>query len=262
MRCIEKLQKWINYTFSIIPRFCPSSEKARAVKLIAHRGAHDRQHKILENTLAAFDRALSIGCWGIELDIRMTQDGIWVVHHDPDLERLWGFSDRIDQLSYVQLHQKVPQIPTIVDVVRAYGKKLHLFIELKAPCYFNSDLLHCLKDLEPVQDYHFITLEETLFAQVKAPISDSLLLIPRIINRHYYCKLCLTKPYGGILAHYLMLTNQHIKALRNAGKQVGIGLIDSKYNLYREINRDIQWIFTDKAAQIADCLKKIQKNAE
>ncbi len=48
-------------------------------EIIAHRGA-SREH--LENTLAAFQRALDLGADGVELDVHCTADGTVVVHHD------------------------------------------------------------------------------------------------------------------------------------------------------------------------------------
>jgi len=45
-----------------VPREAPSNERLRSCKLIAHRGVHDRV--ILENSLNAFDRALSLGIVG------------------------------------------------------------------------------------------------------------------------------------------------------------------------------------------------------
>lgn len=40
-----------------------------------------------ENTLAAFDRGMAEGADGLELDVRLSRDGIVVVHHDETLER-------------------------------------------------------------------------------------------------------------------------------------------------------------------------------
>ncbi|MHB1518700.1 MAG: glycerophosphodiester phosphodiesterase [Acidimicrobiales bacterium] len=54
---------------------------------MAHRGSPDRSVGMLENTLEAFGRALSLGADGVELDVRLTSDGAMVVHHDPLLDR-------------------------------------------------------------------------------------------------------------------------------------------------------------------------------
>lgn len=47
--------------------------------LIGHRGFPARAR---ENTLPGFEAALEAGCDGVELDVRMTRDGVLVVHHD------------------------------------------------------------------------------------------------------------------------------------------------------------------------------------
>ena len=63
----------------------PTDSKIPRPKIIAHRGAWDRQN--IENTMQAFERARTLGAWGIELDIHFTKDNVAVVHHDPDLTR-------------------------------------------------------------------------------------------------------------------------------------------------------------------------------
>jgi glycerophosphoryl diester phosphodiesterase len=51
---------------------------------IGHRGASAYAP---ENTIAAFDLALSLGVHYLELDVHMTKDGVLVVFHDPTIER-------------------------------------------------------------------------------------------------------------------------------------------------------------------------------
>jgi len=55
--------------------------------VIAHRGA---SAVAVENTRAAIERAVDLGVDGIEIDIRITGDGVAVLAHDPDLRRLAG----------------------------------------------------------------------------------------------------------------------------------------------------------------------------
>ncbi|MES1254843.1 MAG: glycerophosphodiester phosphodiesterase [Acidobacteriota bacterium] len=52
--------------------------------VFAHRGGSALAP---ENTLAAFDRGLASGADGLELDVRLSRDGVVVVHHDQTLER-------------------------------------------------------------------------------------------------------------------------------------------------------------------------------
>ena len=52
--------------------------------MFAHRGGGALAP---ENTIAAFDRGLAAGADGLELDVRLSRDGLVVVHHDATLER-------------------------------------------------------------------------------------------------------------------------------------------------------------------------------
>jgi glycerophosphoryl diester phosphodiesterase len=50
----------------------------------AHRGGAALRP---ENTLLAFDHGLSVGADGLEFDVRLSRDGVVMVHHDATLER-------------------------------------------------------------------------------------------------------------------------------------------------------------------------------
>jgi glycerophosphoryl diester phosphodiesterase len=52
--------------------------------VFAHRGGAALAP---ENTFVAFDRGLALGADGLELDVRLSRDGVPVVHHDETLER-------------------------------------------------------------------------------------------------------------------------------------------------------------------------------
>lgn len=56
---------------------------------IAHRGLHDRAAGVIENSRTAFERAIE-GGFAIECDVQLTRDGVPVVFHDDNLERLTG----------------------------------------------------------------------------------------------------------------------------------------------------------------------------
>lgn len=69
-------------------------------RVLAHRGfAQDAP----ENTLLAFLYALALGVTHLETDVRATRDGVAVLAHDPDLQRLAGRPERIDSLTFAQL---------------------------------------------------------------------------------------------------------------------------------------------------------------
>ncbi|OGV49063.1 MAG: glycerophosphodiester phosphodiesterase [Legionellales bacterium RIFCSPHIGHO2_12_FULL_42_9] len=247
---IDFIENGVNTLFGLVPRTKPDECLLKQVKLIAHRGAHDHGQKIWENTHQAFERAHALGCWGIEFDVRSTADGVLVVHHDPTLKRLWGSPLAVSDLTYDALHVLAPEVATLDEVVGRYGGKLHLFIELKAP--FDNELALCktLDIVTPVTDYHLISLDGSLFERLSYFPRESLLLVPVYYNVSSFCKLSLTKQYGGVLGHYLLMNHRRIKRLRDAQQEFGVGFVDSKFSLYREVNRGIEWIFTNQATQI------------
>jgi glycerophosphoryl diester phosphodiesterase len=60
-------------------------ESPRPFRIYAHRGA---SAELPENTLAAFERALELGCDALETDVHLTRDGHILVHHDATARRL------------------------------------------------------------------------------------------------------------------------------------------------------------------------------
>lgn len=93
--------------------------------VFAHRGGAALAP---ENTLAAFANGLSLGADGIELDVRLSRDGIVVVHHDATLERTTGLSGPLAQRSAAELERA--NVPTL-DAALAVAGSARVIIELK-----------------------------------------------------------------------------------------------------------------------------------
>ena len=56
-----------------------------------------------ENTIAAFDRGIAAGADGLEMDVRLSADGIVVVHHDPTLERTTSATGEVARRTAAEL---------------------------------------------------------------------------------------------------------------------------------------------------------------
>ena len=102
----------------------------------AHRGLHDIDRGVIENTMAAFEAARDAG-YGMELDVQRTADGKLAVFHDGDLERLAGDPRRIARCTLAELQAvslggvEDARIPTLEDVLHAVDGRVPLLIELK-----------------------------------------------------------------------------------------------------------------------------------
>jgi glycerophosphoryl diester phosphodiesterase len=95
--------------------------------VIAHRGASAYE---VENSLAAFRRALELGADGIELDVHTTRDGELVVHHDPDVARRPIAEQSLEQLRRHRLANGEP-LPTLREALAVITPGAIAFVELK-----------------------------------------------------------------------------------------------------------------------------------
>jgi glycerophosphoryl diester phosphodiesterase len=91
---------------------------------IAHRG---EPRGCTENTLPALLRAIDHGADAIEVDVRCTEDGVAVVHHDETLSRLWRHPAAVAAMTIQQLRRHAPQVPTLheaLDTLRSFQTPL------------------------------------------------------------------------------------------------------------------------------------------
>ena len=252
--------------FAIIPQQAPTLENLCKCKIISHRGQHDNI-TVFENTLSAFDHALeTAGIWGIELDFRWTKDLHPVVAHDPDLRRLFGSNVRIAETTLAELKQHCPQVPTLKEVLLRYGGKVHLMVEAKEEYYPQPEKQNMiLKDLfaplKPREDFHLLSLDPKMLVLVKF-VDNSAKIPVAVFNAKTLSKISLNEKYAGLGGHYLLLHKRIVKQHLDCGQKIGVGYPNSKNNLFREINRGVEWIFCNDAVWVSGILQTELKKAQ
>ncbi|MBO9194048.1 glycerophosphodiester phosphodiesterase [Rhizobium sp. 16-449-1b] len=102
---------------------------------VAHRGYHDQNKVVWENTLSAFARAVEAG-FAIECDLHYASDGIPVVFHDENLERLCNLKGDVrertsKELGMLSVGGTADKIPTLRQLLELVKGKVPLVIELK-----------------------------------------------------------------------------------------------------------------------------------
>jgi len=102
---------------------------------IAHRGYHDINRGIWENTLSAVSRAVEHG-FAIECDLQYTADSVPVVFHDDDMQRLCGIKGDIrantaGELGLVAVGGTADKVPTLGQLLRLVKGRVPLVLELK-----------------------------------------------------------------------------------------------------------------------------------
>jgi glycerophosphoryl diester phosphodiesterase len=246
--------------FRRYPQPCPAAERLAGCRIISHRGEHDNR-QIIENTIPAFRAAAAAGAWGIEFDVRWTRDRRPVVIHDPDAKRLFGLPIRIRQTDYQVLKSACPLIPSLEEVVQTFGRRVHLMVELKKEHFQDigeqrRELLEQFTGLAPVDDFHLMSLSpEVLDVFDVVPVAARLPIAQANVGS--ISRLAASKPLGGLLGHYLLVTDALIGKHTALGQNVGTGFIDSVNCLFREVNRNISWIFSNRAAALQAAVEAV-----
>lgn len=252
----QALMRTVDAFFAARPRRLPPPAALKQVRLIAHRGAHGSGRP--ENTLAAFDAALEAGLWGVEMDLRWSADLEPVVLHDSDCRRVFARDCAPADLALTDLRRQVPEVPTLEEVIRRYGGRLHLMLEIKAepypePTRQSERLAELLAGLAPGWDYHLLSLDPALFERFPWAAPETCVTVAET-NVAALSRLTLERGYGAFTGHYLLLTRKLLERHRAAGQRVGVGFPASANSLRREIARGVDWIFTNHALKLQGLL--------
>jgi glycerophosphoryl diester phosphodiesterase len=257
----NSIQALLDAFYSLWPQPIPDEAHLKNCRIISHRGEYDNQI-VFENTLAAFDRAKATGVWGIECDLRWTKDLQPVVIHDSDLLRVFGLNVRICEIKLSELKSACSLVPCLGDVIQRYGKRLHLMLEIKKemypdPKYQNQVLADVFSSLKPGQDFHILTMSRQMFKVIDFVAPSAFIVVARF-NVLKLSKMVRQKNHGGLAGHYFFLTKAILRKHHDNQQKVGTGYIGSKNCLFRELNRGIEWLFSNNAAELQKMVDQVR----
>jgi glycerophosphoryl diester phosphodiesterase len=133
---------------SLTDAFCQSIDTKPAFApprygtyVIAHRGAHKN---IPENTLAAYQKAIDLGCDFVEIDTRTTSDGGIVSMHNATVnEYVKGASGKVSDMTFDEIRKldlgagygpewKGTRVPSFEEILQLCRGKIGIYLDLKA----------------------------------------------------------------------------------------------------------------------------------
>jgi glycerophosphoryl diester phosphodiesterase len=144
--------------------------------IVAHRGAWGVAP---QNSLEAFERAIALGCDGIEVDVRRTVDGRFVIVHDA---RVAGRS--VGRLRHQQLQDrmKAGQAPLLEEVLELVAGRIRVDLELKDDDHVDQAMALVRRRLDPDQ-YVVTSFRDDVLAAVRRSAPGArigLLIGPRL----------------------------------------------------------------------------------
>lgn len=116
-----------------------SFEQREDVSITAHRGS---ALKAPENTLSAINQAIQDGADYIEIDVRLTSDGVPVLWHDTDMRRVFGIAGKISDISLEEARSRDAgswfdpafsneRIATLEEAIAVTRGKANLYVDIK-----------------------------------------------------------------------------------------------------------------------------------
>lgn len=102
---------------------------------LAHRALHDPGQGRPENGPSAIRAALAAG-YGVELDLQISSDGVAMVFHDYELDRLTGETGPVKRRSAAELGQirltgSEDRIPRLSEILALVAGRVPLLLEIK-----------------------------------------------------------------------------------------------------------------------------------
>ncbi len=209
-----------------------------SLQAIAHRGGPAYEP---ENTLAAFQNAISQGIDWLEFDVQMTKDGALVVIHDETVDRTTDGTGAVRDMTLEQIRsldagrgEKVPTFEEVMELAKTNGVKI--LPETKSAHLYPGLEEKLLQDLQQA-DY----LDQTVIESFEAASLNRL----HRLNPHV--KLCalyglwqisVSAPPGDAqyvcpMAEMVLLNPGMIRQAHRQGRQVFIwfGAIENPFGL-------------------------------
>ncbi|VAX11323.1 Glycerophosphoryl diester phosphodiesterase [hydrothermal vent metagenome] len=198
---------------------------AKSPTLVAHRG---QMETCPENTLLAIETALQCGAPCVEFDVQSTADGMLVVFHDVELERVTGVKGNLFTITHTELEElrvtepkrfhkgafsePIPTLFKVVELLQRYPKA-RAFVEIKCEtiAMFGTQQVmdHLLAAIDPIHQQCVVisfSLEAIEYTQQHSNLKTGWVL-DKYDEEHHQCATALNPDYL-IVNHTKLLKGQ------------------------------------------------------
>lgn len=146
---------------SLLNSFHSMNQDKIVTQVIAHRGAW-KNTGVPENSIAALQHAIRLGCWGSEFDVHMSSDSVLFILHDHSIQGIPIEKTSASELRKIKLANG-ESLPTLEEYLLA-GKsqnKTRLILEIKSSSISKErSLALATKSVEMVLNLNMASLTE------------------------------------------------------------------------------------------------------
>lgn len=225
------------------------------IKMVAHRGLSGVAP---ENTSVAFNLAGLHGFWGCETDIQLTADGVWVVMHDPTLDRTTNGVGDVANYTLSQLReyeitggknvskypsQKIPTLEEYLMICKDWG--MFPWIEIKQVVYTTEDIQVILNMLSKLRIHDFLLMGvgPDLIQFRKASGSMGIAYIA--IEQDDYFEAAAIHNVNFMAMDYKNITTAGVQRANDLGVKVAAWTVNRPEDYSKAVNKGVEIIITD-----------------
>jgi len=221
--------------------------------IFAHRGASAHAP---ENTLAAFLLAYEKKADAIELDVKLSADGVPVVIHDPTVDRTTNGTGRVADLRLPALKEldagEGQQIPTLDEVFAAVGGKMLINVELTNYKTRNDALVEKVAEVverhalaEKIIFSSFLPKNLRRAAEILPQTPRGLLALPNIWGWFARRITFQSGDFQALHPHLRDASQREIEQVHAQGKRVHVWTVNEPEDMRRLAEWGVDGIFTD-----------------
>lgn len=238
--------------------------------IIAHRGYSGVYP---ENTLLALREASKLNVDGIEVDARVTKDGIVVLMHDETVDRTTNGSGKVEELTLEQIKSldagswkderfRGESVPMLSEALEQLPNDLVMYVEIK-PSNAAKHVVSVIEGSDAVGrvvicSFHASTLKE---ANTLCPLLPSVLITGSCKNMDEFKRLvdvALECGANGLSIHYGSITAEFVRYAHQRAMGVVAWTVNDLETLSETLNVGVDAIATDYPEMV---LKAIESGA-
>jgi glycerophosphoryl diester phosphodiesterase len=228
--------------------------------IFAHRGASAYAP---ENTLAAFELALTQQADAIELDVKLSGDGQVIVIHDSTVDRTTNGRGKVEDMTLAEIKAldagsfrgrefAGEKIPTLEEVFEAVGKRMFINIELKNHKTRGMDLVETVCMLIKKHQMQKHVMFSSFFPNALSKAHSYLPDVPRGILALNGFLGVWARSFGFSFGKYDALhpnlqdfTQQEVDRVHRLKRRVHVYTVNKEEDIRRLFKWGVDGIFTD-----------------
>lgn len=242
--------------------------------IFAHRGACKYAP---ENTIPAFEKAIAMGAYGVEIDVRLTRDKVPVVIHSDELEEhttTYGFVHStslralktIDIGSHFDSSFHTERVPTLAEALEVLVKSdVVINIEIKSQPHWHFGLeervVKLVQDMKIGERVIFTTFNPLILMKLRyldSSIQRGLLVAPRsllFLHTRFFGK------FAGIEAlnpAERIVTPELVTLAHNRNWKVFPWTVNRRSSIEEMIKMGVDGIITDDPLLVHDVIEQLE----